>query len=246
MIEALVERTDGYKPRATTAPKQRADALVQKMRGDANPVGVGDEKTGVPGTYRPVGPTCPDSCPQAEACYATSGNVAIHQANSSADIERSVRAAAIAIVAAYRSGLPAARLHVSGDFGRTDDEVDAYCRALLKMLAAFRRKLDVPQGRIVAWSYTHHPRVVSRWLGLLKAAGVHVRRSDHVGPNGAIVLPFDRVVQARRDTGMRIAKCPAQISDVDCAACTLCWTRPDVVIAFDPHGAKKRRAHSAV
>ena len=34
-----------------------------RVYGPLNPIGDGDAKTQTPGTYRPVGPTCPDSCP---------------------------------------------------------------------------------------------------------------------------------------------------------------------------------------
>lgn len=246
--EDWVSTARRYLAAAERGRKRTADGSLNRMRAlgtGLNPVGAGDEKTGVPGTYRPVGPTCPDSCAQKEACYALVGNVALHQRRSDADPVKGARTALAAVIAAHVGGHSAARLHVSGDFGRTDDEVDAYARALLGALRAAR----IVTGRtgVMAWTYTHHPRV-RRWVGLLKAAGLHVRYSDVNGPNGAIVV--DRfsagtMARVRAEGTASVAKCPAQLRNTTCDACTLCWTRPDVTIAFAAHGPLHRRASVA-
>lgn len=224
-------------------PGVKADSIIARLRsGDTNPVGAGDVKTGSPGTYRPVGPTCPATCPQADACYATTGNVALHQRTASADVAPAVRAAAVAIVAAWKTG-KLARLHVSGDYGRTAADVDAYCEALISMLHAYRAANPKDTREYVAWTYTHSSWAWQRWSAKLRAAGVYTRRSDYLGKHGAIVVQSWGEVRTLRETeGRRVARCPAQISDTDCAACTLCWSRPDVTIAFLAHGPKRRRA----
>jgi len=52
---------------------------IARAHGPTNPVGDGDAKTGAPGTYRPVGDTCPLSCthhPENDGtCYALFHNV---------------------------------------------------------------------------------------------------------------------------------------------------------------------------
>lgn len=220
---------------------RKVDTVTDRVRkvGGLLPFGSGDEKTGAPGTYRPVGDTCPDTCPhlQSGACYAMYGRVELQQRRSSTDVQKAVRTALAAIVAAYASGTAAARLHVSGDFGKTDEDVDTYCRELLRAVAAYRR-VTGDERVTLAWSYTHHPRM-RRWVGLLRRAGISVRYSDVLGRNGAVVYPHDRIAELRAQTDRPVAKCPAQLRDVSCAECGLCWTRPDVVIAFDPHGTGK-------
>jgi hypothetical protein len=54
----------------------------------------------------------------------------------------------------------------------------------------------MPQGTPVAWSYTHHKMDRARLAALrtLASVGVHVRRSDHLGHNGVVVMPFAEVV----------------------------------------------------
>lgn len=204
------------------------------------PMGSGNGKTGAPGTYRPVGATCPDSCPQLEsgACYALTGPVGLQQSRASEDPVKAVRSALAAIVAARVSGVGVARLHVSGDFGREAADVEVYVRELLRGLNALRRVTG--WTGVLAWSYTHSPHM-GRWMGLLRSAGVAVRVSDKLGWNGAVVVPFDRIGEARAMTRLPVAKCPAQLRDVTCTECALCWTRPDVVIAFDPHGVGKSK-----
>lgn len=204
-----------------------------------NPVGVADAKTGAPGTYRPVGPTCPASCPQMAACYARTGNVGTHERRAAATADPSLLAAALALVLAHKWGR-AARLHVSGDFVRPDGRVDVdYVAGLISLQRALRaRGVDVQ-----AWSYTHVPGMAG-YLPALAEAGIHVRQSDVLARNGAIVAPFDGLPALRMSSGLPIAACPAQASHgrVTCQDCQLCWSRPATVIAFAPHGTQAKKA----
>lgn len=220
-----------------------ADAYVRAMRGtiDMVPVGAGDAKTGTTGTYRPVISTCPVTCPQMEGCYALGGNVGIHQRRATESMDAAVNAAVVAIIAARKAGLGAARLHVSGDFGRSDAEVDCYVRKLVLALIQLRKATG--WGGVLAWTYTHHPRAMY-WAPLLRALGVHVRESEKLGRNGAVVVSDfepDTMRRVRAESPAPVAKCPAQLRDTTCVECRLCWERPDVAIAFAAHGVFKRK-----
>jgi hypothetical protein len=135
------------------------------------------------------------------------------------------------------------RLHVSGDLGRTWGEARPYVAGLIAVVGAVRARF----GPVEVWTYTHLPRTPEgeALVGQLRAAGIAVRWSDTMGHNGAIVMPFERVPAFRRKVrgefaGPVIAKCPAQLRSTTCAECRLCWTRPDLTIAFDPHGSGRK------
>lgn len=212
-----------------------------------NPVGSDDSKTQVPSTYRPVGPTCPLDCPYLDnGCYAQQANVNIHQGRSSAELEPSFWSAAFAFIIAGRFGT-LARLHVSGGFARPDGEVDSGYIYRLCELADWA--CDYFEVDKVAWSYSHFaPEVFSPYRALLSASGIEVIYSDQLRVGGAIVYPFELVPELRAQTGLKLAKCPAQLSKhVTCRSCGLCWrTREaNVCVVFNPHGSGKRAAETA-
>jgi hypothetical protein len=163
----------------------------------------------------------------------------MHTARSSGLTGPALRAAAAAMVWAARTGR-AARLHVGGDFlerGRVDRR---YVAGLVR-IGAWLRERTGDAARVSAWSYTHLPpaRFEAHRLALAEA-GIVVRYSDAAPDAGpvAIVHPFsDREGLAARLDGARAIRCPAQLAEtVSCADCRACWTRPERVIVFDPHG----------
>lgn len=213
------------------------------------PFGDGDAKTGVPSTYRRVGDTCPPTCPYLNGCYATVHHVGRAQRSASNDVDAAVATAMVCIVWAQKTGRPAARLHVSGDFGVDRDDSERYLNELRSALYALRfaaaeRSYHWPAT--VAWTYTHHEgEWMESWRGWMVDAGLYIRRSDYFGPGGAVVWDFNDIVAARSKSSSPVAKCPAQLRDVNCADCRLCWERPDVTIAFNPHGATASRVRNA-
>ena len=215
------------------------------MHGATNPVGDGDAKTASPGTYRPVGQTCPASCPYLGAgCYAEGGNVRMHQVRASDRCGPSVRAAAVAMVWAARTDR-LARLHVSGDFlerGRIDRH---YIDALIRI----GRWIQQQTGRtIVAWSYTHiGPERFERFRTELLGAGIVVRYSDRTEGPGAVVWPHDDRAGIKVRFGKGAVRCPAQLSDsVSCDDCRLCSNPKIGPIVFDPHGASHKRIRASL
>ena len=225
-----------------TAGKQYGDRLrrIAREHGDVNPFGDGDSKTAAPGTYAPVrvrdgvGSTCPSKCPYFGRCYATQGNVSSHEKRSLAGAWPKLAAAAAALTWGEATAR-VVRLHVSGDLMSGDRFDVQYVYGLRHLGRAFGGHGE----RTVAWTYTHAPddvrtRVVCQ---VLRASGVHVRQSDHWGAGGAVVARFKEVARLKRETGLPLVCCPAQLSkDVTCQRCKLCWTRPASVIVFEPHG----------
>lgn len=232
-----------------TPTRHLRDTIVA-IAGEAVPFGDGDVKTGAPGMYRTVGSTCPLDCAHHPAndntCYASSGNVGIHQRRAVPSILAAAVTAAACMVWAQRTDR-VARLHVSGDIGKYNADpmagawLDYEYVALLATLAlAVREKYDAD---VVAWSYTAFTGPgADMCVSDLANAGIVMRRSGHAGENGAITAPFAAVKALRKEFDVTLAKCPAQLRDVSCAECKLCWARPDVCIVFDPHGTGASKA----
>lgn len=230
---------------------QRAEGLHQLRihalrHGPVAPVGEGNRKTDLPGTYRPVGVTCPSSCPAlGKFCYAQGGHVGMIQRRSSDEADAAVMAAIVAITSALKRGT-VARLHVSGDFAREDKVDMAYVNAI----SAACSELRALSGQdIVAYTYTHlHD---GKWVQRLRDSGCAVRMSDSRSPNGAIIVRDREHAREVRQlefepAGTKLAVCPAQLGDITCRACKLCWERPDITIAFLPEGVNKAETRRSV
>lgn len=204
------------------------------------PVGQGNAKTGVPSTYRAVGPTC-GPCPHEATCYADRGRTGIHSRNSDRSIEAAVYGAALASTVALLTGT-IARLHVSGDGGQSGEDfrADSWSPEYIQGLAALRLVLLdaglVQPGEPHAWGYTRLPCDPFEFERL----GIAMRRSGYRGAMGAIVVrDWDELRRAHWD-GPRPMRCREQLDGTPCHQCGLCWTRPDRAVAFLAHGTGAR------
>lgn len=231
-------RASTKSPRPTREVIRCGRQTARRLGYHVNPVGDGDRKTAAPGTYRPVGRTCPPTCPYlGNGCYAEEANVNLHQRRAGeADVvderQGAVVAAAIAMVAAAQVA-KVARLHVSGD-GALGEAADLLYWTAIAQVSRWVRERYGTGG---AWTYTHLGRDAFGPLhAKLRECGVMVRFSDDWGEWGAVTLPFEHVAAFRELTGRKVAKCLAQLTDMTCMDCRLCWERPEYVIAFDPHG----------
>jgi len=253
-MKALLEELIAYADRAARHVTSRTlgDRLrkIARTYGPTNPVGDGDAKTGAPGTYRPVGDTCPLSCahhPENDGtCYALFHNVNRHQRRAIVDVDAALRAASVAIVWAVATDR-VARLQVSGDKGRTLTEARPYIDGLIAIGKQVRAHYG--QDTDCAWSYTALPMEGTTMHARLRRAGIHVRLSGHNGHNGAIVYPHATIKHLPapanyRDYMATPLACPAQRTKnaIDCQTCKACWARPHRTIVFDPHGPRKRLA----
>ena len=215
-VDTMVWRS--HRTRATTI-----DGRIAYIRRGApmNPVGAANRKTGTAGTYRPVGPSCPPTCPYlGQGCYGQGGHCNRAQRRASTDPLLSALAAVAASLATH--GAPI-RLHVTGDFWlRAESRVHVeYIDALCIGLEALR-SYDGNRPQIVAWTYTACDLAPER-LADLQFAGVSVRR-----------LGVQAVVHPDAPAGA--FQCPTQTGRVaNCATCRLCWTTTKPV-NFWPHG----------
>jgi hypothetical protein len=215
---------------------------------EADPFGVGNKKTGVPSTYRKVGPTCPVTCPWLEnGCYAQDGKVKMASDKSSDDTDRSLMAAAGAMATAAKLGT-VARLHVSGDFLR-DGKVDVgYVLGLLDIAEELQ---DRGYEGIRAWAYTHIPPSEFEPYRALLQGAVEVLYSDVEEAGGAVVWEHSRIDELKaRNPDVQVVKCLAQTTggSRDCKSCGLCWKARDNdwLIAFDPHGPRVRKVRETL
>ncbi len=206
-----------------------------------NPLGAGTSKLGLAGNYRPVGETCPSSCPLLnKGCYAQQGQVAMQARRASSDVMASLTSAAIvmACAARYRQ---IARLHVAGDFYTPAGHLDLeYLCGLINLGTRLRSQLG--HSAPLAYTYTHGEDM-GVWTLLLKKAGVVVRQSGVPGHGGCVVEPFDGLPALRAAyPDLTFARCRAQLDEItQCRDCKLCWEREDLTIVFSPHGSQKRK-----
>ena len=240
MFNATVRAIERGK-RTLGSSVDRGRRALQRAGYQINPVGPDASKLGVPGTYRPVGLSCPPACALLGICYADDGHVAIAARRSDITLERSLAASTIAIISAMWCDTWA-RLHVSGDFGQTPDEL--YIDGLVDIGSRAQSRY----GRAdVAWTYTHHTRgLFEPYRLLLAAAGVQVVYSLDMPATGkgcAFIVPMGELrsyAGQRLPDGARLVACPAQLTHnrVQCAQCGACpeaWQR-GLSIVFGAHG----------
>jgi len=193
-------------------------------------------------SYRTVGETCPIRCgfhPDREdakvhgrRCYATTGNVNMHQKRGTADDTDG------AVVYRWIQSLPPGalvRLHVSGDvyrFGEFDADYFA------SVCEAFAARPDVR-----GWLYTHAPE--AEFLTMQGAAPENLavnwscdslaeaREKQASGVTGLTAVVSAE--QAReRIKGVTI--CLEQTSGIPCASCKLCLVpNRKAIVAFIAH-----------
>lgn len=193
-------------------------------------------------TYRPVGPTCPASCPFLNQCYATEGRTNLAQVRSAPNsvdfLERFALLPEGAIV----------RHHVSGDVYQKDGRVDAgYCA---EVRAAHESRPDVR-----GINYTHGWRDMDP--AILNTAGLVTNASCESPAEAleALKAGWDVVLVMPRGTGNNVPigdraigiQCPAQRNEgrVDCAKCMLCARSGrksmgrDIIVLFEEHSNVK-------
>jgi len=225
--------------------------LFARLSLEVAPLGAGNSKTQVPSTYRPVGKTCPSSCPWLDnGCYAQQGHVRLVEKRSASEALPSIRSAALAMVVA-RHNKRLARLHVSGDFLEDGIVSMAYVTGLLAVAAEIHRLL--PGREELAWSYTH---LSQEEFGVshreLQAAGILVLWSEQHRDGGAVVWEHARIQELRKaHPELRYVKCRAQLQDeVSCASCDLCAQAVSaerrLTIVFDPHGARQKAVRDSL
>lgn len=223
------------------AARRRVDKLGLALA----PSGVGNRKTAAVGTYRSVSASCP-VCPyKGNGCYAQQDKVGMIQARADVPLPAHLNSVALAL-AVSAACKTRARIHVSGDFGDSQGNLDLeYLEGVERVARQVRAAFNTAD--MIGWSYTHFPESVFKpYEERLRAAGIGVRYSDKVGKNGAIIRKFDTIQKGERaPDGSMLIKCPAQLrADFACKDCKLCANGNGVVV-FDPHGAQAQAVEAA-
>ena len=211
---------------------------VHAYIGPTNRLGIRNGKTATLGTYRPVGTTCPDSCPYLNSgCLAQRSKVGMHQSKSSPEVDRALASAAVGILYAMVTRDPWREL-VSGDAGKTWEDAREYHEGLILMLSIAKEHPNAP--RWFGWRYTHLPRTPEGLgiVGRLKSLGLFTRWSDYAGPGGALVKPHDdQTIKALKAQGLKPFRCLEQTTEHEnCMSCRACWERPSHTIIFKAQG----------
>lgn len=223
---------------------QQFKELAHSMGLGSNVVGQGNRKTGLPSTYRPVGPTCPSYCEYLnKGCYARQSYTGMNQQNSSAEGKPSSVAAIIAMIVANRHKDPA-RLHVSGDF-MDDGKIDS--KYISELVFSAQEINKIYPCNTAAFSYTHiKPSKFERYRLQLKQARIIVLYSGQLQAGGAVVYPHNKVNEIRdQNPDLYVVKCLAQLKqnhEITCKDCRICWQAEEknICVVFDPHGSAKR------
>lgn len=250
MVQAIVKalevlRNGNGSFEASTKGQEKAIKKGRKALQDAgfnpNPVGAGNSKTELPGTYRPVGKSCPSSCALLGAgCYAQKGRVALAQVRAETDLSRDLSSAGLAMTVAVETEAGPARLHVAGDMLREGALDKPYMEGLKEMAKAVRKNgKAIRPNTTMAFGYSH-ANLSEEDLSSFRDAGIVIRPSldKAPAPGGAFVAEkdFSNFKEIKlANPGVKVAKCREQLEGISCAKCRLCWERTDLCILFAKH-----------
>lgn len=191
---------------------------------------------------RPVGMTCPKSCPWlGRGCYAE--RIAARRPNVARSWSQGVELSGGTLrrdLQVRPRRARAVRVHTGGDFGR-DDRLDH--RYVLHVLAAFR---DRP---LPGWAYTHFWRQLAPYRAAFVQRGVQMFASVHTVAEAkeAAALGYRLAIDAgRRGKGLQLPvkteacgvtalTCPEQRKGVTCDMCGYCWRRATGHVVFWRH-----------
>lgn len=205
-------------------------------------------KTGVvAATYRMLA-TCPTGCAMYGACYAADRPGGRPSPFSRA--ERGADDSGAADIVRLAERMPAGgtlRLNVSGDFLDGAGGIDYQYIGAVNQLVAARPDITVI-------GYTHAWRIlpVSLFRGWLPAASCDTRADcvDAIaaGYAPAIVDSPDSPDSLRADriAGRRVVSCPFETSGRQCVDCKLCARQSRAIVAFTPHGPRRRAIARAI
>lgn len=182
---------------------------------------------GVAATYRPVGETCPSSCPHlGRGCYAQKGLVKFQERKAldkSDDLERLLLKRA-----------PLVRLNVSGDFGKGDKFDTEYFNEVLTLARLF--------PRTTFFAYTHfHAHVRANYTPSDMPKNFHLILSDEGPKVEGCEWRTARVIDDAKDRRANEVLCPYDKQKregvkptVSCTTCRMCFERKEN-IAFLKH-----------
>jgi hypothetical protein len=186
--------------------------------------------------------TCPTDCAVRDACYASSGPLALHWAKVSSGERGTDWPTFVAQIAA----LPDNQLwrhNQAGDLPGDGADIDPVALWDLVQANLGRR----------GFTYTHYRGVDNlAWVRLANERGFTVNLSandltdaDALADTGAgpvvVVLPSTSTQNTATPAGRKVVICPAtQRDDVSCATCQLCQRQRAAIVGFPAHGTKRK------
>lgn len=186
--------------------------------------------------------TCPVDCAMRDACYATSGPLALHWGAVSAGTRGTDWATFVSAIAALPDG-QLWRHNQAGDLPGDGHTVDPVALGQLVRANIGRR----------GFTYTHYRdgasldwiRHANQWGFTVNLSANDLRDADMLADTGAgpvvVVLPSTQTTNTATPAGRRVVVCPAtQRDDVSCDTCQLCARKRETIVGFPGHGTRKR------
>ncbi len=186
--------------------------------------------------------SCPSDCAMHDACYASTGPLALHWGAVSAGS----RGIELFEFCQAVTSLPDGTLwrhNQAGDLPQIDGSIDPFALGQLVQANIGKR----------GFTYSHHRDNASlEWIRHANAWGFRVNLSandlpdaDMLADTGAgpvvVVLPSTQSANTVTPAGRTVVICPAtQRDDVTCATCQLCQRERSAIVGFPAHGTKKR------
>ena len=186
--------------------------------------------------------SCPTDCAMRDACYASTGPLALHWAAVSTGARGTSWTEFTRAIAALPDG-QLWRHNQAGDLPGDGTTVDPVRLGQLVAANIGRR----------GFTYSHYRDGAS--LSWIKTANEHgftvnlsandLHDADTLADTGAgpvvVVLPSTQNENTTTPAGRRVVVCPAtQRDDVSCATCQLCQHQRSTIVGFPAHGTKKR------
>lgn len=186
--------------------------------------------------------SCPTDCAMRDACYASTGPLALHWAAVSTGARGTSWTEFTRAIAALPDG-QLWRHNQAGDLPGDGTTVDPVRLGQLVAANIGRR----------GFTYSHYRDGAS--LSWIKTANEHgftvnlsandLHDADTLADTGAgpvvVVLPSTQNENTTTPAGRRVVVCPAtQRDDVSCATCQLCQRQRSTIVGFPAHGTKKR------
>ncbi len=186
--------------------------------------------------------SCPTDCAMRDACYASTGPLALHWAAVSTGARGTSWTEFTRAIAALPDG-QLWRHNQAGDLPGDGTTVDPVRLGQLVAANIGRR----------GFTYSHYRDGAS--LSWIKTANEHgftvnlsandLHDADTLADTGAgpvvVVLPSTQTENTTTPAGRRVVVCPAtQRDDVSCATCQLCQRQRSTIVGFPAHGTKKR------
>ena len=186
--------------------------------------------------------SCPDDCSMREACYASTGPLALHWAAVSAGSRGTDLVDFCQAIASLPDGA-LWRHNQAGDLPQLNGTIDPVALGQIVRANIGKR----------GFTYSHHRDADSlAWIRHANQWGFRVNLSandlpdaDMLADTGAgpvvVVLPSTQSTNTVTPAGRTVVVCPAtQRDDITCTTCQLCQRERSSIVGFPAHGTKKR------